>query len=100
METQAISAPLLPYTRGFESVFAKNDFNVLPEHQYWDHIIELILGSKPKSTKVYSLFPIEQKELDAFLQENLHTGQIYPFKSPMATPVFFIKKKDSFLWLV
>ena len=43
---------------------------------------------------------MEQKELDFFLEENLHTGQIHPFKSPMVALVFFIKKKDSSLWLV
>jgi len=50
--------------------------------------------------KVYSLSPVEQKELDAFLEENLHTGRIHPSKSPMAAPVFFIKKKDGSLRLV
>jgi len=39
-------------------------------------------------------------ELDAFLEENLHTGQIRPSKSPIAAPVFFIKKKDGPLRLV
>jgi len=86
--------------RGFESVFAKEDFNVLPEHRQWDHAIELILGSEPKSSKVYPLSPVEQKELDSFLEENLRTGQIRPSKSPMAAPVFFIKKKDGSLQLV
>jgi len=43
---------------------------------------------------------VEQKELDAFLEENLRTGQIRPSKSPMAAPVFFIKKKDGSLQLV
>jgi len=43
---------------------------------------------------------VEQKELDAFLEENLHTGQIHPSKSPMATLVFFIKKKNGSLQLV
>jgi len=86
--------------RGFESVFAKKDFDILPEHRQWDHAIELILGSEPKSSKVYSLSPVEQRELDAFLEENLYTGQIHPSKSPMAAPVFFIKKKDGSLQLV
>jgi len=49
---------------------------------------------------VYSLALTEQKELDQFLKENLETGQICPSKSPMASPVFFIKKKDGTLWLV
>jgi len=43
---------------------------------------------------------VEQKELDAFLEENLHTRRIYPSKSPMVAPVFFIKKKDGSLQLV
>ena len=84
----------------FESVFAKKDFNVLPEHRQWDHAIELIPGSEPKSLKVYPLSPVEQKELDSFLEENLYTGRIHPSKFPMAALVFFIKKKDGSLWLV
>jgi len=39
--------------KGFESVFAKEDFDILPEHRQWDHTIELIPGSEPKSSKVY-----------------------------------------------
>jgi len=100
--TEARREPFIPpdYVRGFESVFAKEDFNVLPEHIKWDHAIELVPGLEPKLSKVYSLSLVEQKELDAFLEENLCTGQIRPSKSPMAAPVFFIKKKDGSLRLV
>jgi len=38
--------------------------------------------------------------LDAFLEENRRTGRIRPSKSPIAAPVFFIKKKDGSLRLV
>jgi len=86
--------------KGFESVFAKEDFDILPEHRQWDHAIELISGSEPKSSKVYPLSLVEQKELDSFLEENLHTRRIRPSKSPMAALVFFIKKKDGSLQLV
>jgi len=86
--------------RGFESVFAKKDFDILLEYRQWDHAIELILGAEPKSSKVYPLSPVEQKELDSFLEENLCTRRIRPSKSPMAAPVFFIKKKDGSLRLV
>jgi len=86
--------------RGFESIFAKEDFDILLEHRQWDYAIKLILGSEPKSSKVYPLSPVEQKELDAFLEENLRTRRICPSKSPMAAPVFFIKKKDGSLRLV
>jgi len=86
--------------RGFKSVFAKKDFDILPEHRQWDHAIKLIPGSEPELSKVYPLSPVEQKELDTFLEENLHTRRICPSKSPMAALVFFIKKKDGSLWLV
>jgi len=43
---------------------------------------------------------VEQKELDAFLEENLRTGRIRLSKFPMAAPVFFIKKKNGSLRLV
>jgi len=73
---------------------------MLPEHRKWDHAIELTPGAEPKSSKVYPLSPLEQEELDTFLEENLHTGRIQPSKSPIAAPVFFIKKKDGSLQLV
>jgi len=84
----------------FQSVFAKEDFDILPEHRKWDHAIELISGAEPKLLKVYPLSLLEQTELDAFLEENLRTGRIRPSKSPIAAPVFFIKKKDGSLRLV
>jgi len=66
---------ILPdYVRGFESVFAKKDFDVLPEYRQWDHAIKLVLGLEPKSSKVYPLSLVKQKKLDSFLEENLHTG--------------------------
>jgi hypothetical protein len=44
--------------------------------------------------------PAEQVELDKWLEENLAKGYHRPSKSPMASPVFFIKKKDGKLRLV
>src|SRR6202041_3309981 len=52
------------------------------------------------STKVYPLSPKEQAELAIFIEEGLATGRIRPSKSPMAAPVFFIKKKDGALRFV
>ena len=75
-------------------------FDTLPPQKPWDHAVELELGSKPTNCKVYLLSPKEQVELNAFLEENLCTGRIHPFKSLMASLVFFIKKKDGSLRLV
>jgi len=54
-------------------MFAKEDFDILLEHRKWDHAIELTPGAEPKLSKVYPLSPLEQAELNAFLEENLHT---------------------------
>jgi len=75
-ETQAAATLLPTYVVEFQSVFAKEDFDILLEHCKWDHAIELIPGAEPKSSKVYPLSPLEQAELDAFLEENLRTGRI------------------------
>jgi len=76
IETQAAATSLPAYIMEFRSVFAKEDFDILPEHHKWNQAIELIPGAEPKSSKVYPLSPLEQVELDAFLEENLHTRRI------------------------
>ena len=48
----------------------------------------------PKSFKNYNLTPAEQTELDKFLKENLDKGYIHPSQFPMASPFFFVNKKD------
>src|SRR5271163_276798 len=50
---------------------------------------------EPKSFKMYNLTPEEQIELDKFLKENLEKGYIRLSESPMASPFFFVKKKDA-----
>jgi hypothetical protein len=98
--SEADAPPIPEYLKEFTSVFSKQSFDNLPESREWDHAIEIIPGSKTSASKVYPMSPSEQKELDAFLKENLETGRIRPSKSPMASPVFFIKKKDGSLRLV
>ena len=84
----------------YADVFSKDSFDMLPNRKPWDHAIELTPDAKATNCKVYPLAPSEQKELDEFLRENLATGRIRPSKSPMASPVFFVKKKDGKLRLV
>ena len=78
----------------FKDVFAKENFDELPPKRPWDHVIELLPGDHTIDCKTYNLSPDEQKELDAFLEENLKSGRIRPSKSPFASAFFFIKKKD------
>jgi hypothetical protein len=79
----------------YRDIFDKAGFDKLPDHQPWDHAIDLEPDA-PKSLpgRIYSLTREEEKEQDAFLDEHLTTGRIRPSKSPIASPFFFRKKKD------
>jgi hypothetical protein len=63
-----------PHLHNFQSVFSKESFDDLPESKLWDHAVELVANAAPKSCKVYPLAVSEQKELDAFLKENLESS--------------------------
>ncbi len=83
------------WCRDFKDLFDKESFDELPEPKPWDHAIELIPNANANlDCKVYPLNRAEQEELDKFLNENLSSGRIHPSKSPMASPFFFVKKKD------
>jgi hypothetical protein len=85
----------------FSKVFSDAKSERLPEHQPWDHTIDLKEGApETVCAKVYPMPPNKQQELDAFLKDNLRKGYITPSKSPMVSLVFFIKKKDRKLRLV
>ena len=87
---------VLPHLHIFSDVFMKKEFDELPSHRKWNHAIELTPGAKLWDCKIYSLFP-GQQELDSFIEENLALLRICPLKSPLASPSFFIQKKDGSL---
>ncbi len=89
------------WCRDFADLFEKENFDELPEPKMWDHTIKLTPNVNANlNCKVYPLNRNEQAELDKFLDENLSSRRIRPLKSPMASPFFFVKKKDSKLWPV
>jgi hypothetical protein len=75
-------------------IFSKEKAHRFPESRPWDHKIEMKEGFEPKSFKNYNLTPAKQLEMDKFLKENLEKGYIRPSQSPMASPFFFVSKKD------
>ncbi len=83
------------WCQDFGDLFDKDSFDELPEPKTWDHTIELTPNTSANlNCKVYLLNRNKQAELDKFLDENLSSGRIQPSKSPMASPFFFVKKKD------
>jgi Reverse transcriptase (RNA-dependent DNA polymerase) len=75
-------------------IFSEEKAHRFPESRPWDYKIEMKEGFEPKSFKNYNLTLAEQLELDKFLKENLEKGYIRPSQSPMASPFFFVSKKD------
>jgi hypothetical protein len=51
-------------------------------------------GFEPKLFRNYNLTLAEQIELDKFLKKNLEKKYIQPSQSPMASPFFFVSKKN------
>jgi hypothetical protein len=78
----------------FLDVFDEVKADRFPQSRPWDHKIEMKPGFEPKVFKAYNLSPEEQLELDKFIKEHLDKGYIKPSQSPMASPFFFVKKKD------
>src|ERR1700712_2151486 len=85
----------------FGDVFSKKKSERMPARKEWDHGIDFEEGaSLPKPAKLYPLSPKEKNSLDEWITEELRKGYIRPSKSPVAAPVFFVKKKDDGLRLV
>jgi len=59
------------------SVFKRKELEHLPLQKPWDHVIETKLGFQPKKSKVYTLSPREQQEVDDFINEQLRKGYMY-----------------------
>ena len=66
----------------------------MPVHKPWDHRIDLKQDFQPKKGRLIPLSVDEQKEVEAFLDDQLAKGYIRPSISPQTSPVFFIPKKD------
>ena len=80
--------------RSFIKVFSKEASHRLPAHRPWDHAINLIPGKTMKNSGIYRLMPSESAALKEYITEHLQKGYIRPLTSSMASPFFFVDKKD------
>ena len=83
----------------FMTLFSETEANKLPPHRPNDHQIQLKQGTIPSFGPLYSLSKHELEALRKWLDENLAKGFIRPSSSPAASPILFVKKKDSSLRL-
>lgn len=81
----------------FLSIFDEQKSQRLPPSRAYDHAINLKDRFIPRNFKPYPLSLPQQEKLDIFIDENLKHGYIRPSQSPMASPFFFVAKKDGLL---
>ncbi|QRV99064.1 Retrotransposable element Tf2 protein [Ceratobasidium sp. AG-Ba] len=77
----------------FSKIFTKEEISPLPPHRPYDCEIVLKPNAVPRHGPIYSLGPKEDEELRKTVTKQLEAGLIRPSKSPMASPVIFVKKK-------
>ena len=82
-----------PY-HDFIDIFKERPTGQLPPRRSYDHKIVLKPDFVPKRFRHYPLSIPQQSALREFLDENLRNRYIRRSKSPMASPLFFVKKKN------
>ena len=85
--------------REFSNVFEKRNVDRLLEHRMYDYPINIQDGACPPFGPIYGLSEPELDALRVYINENLVKGFIWHSKSPVGTPILFIKKKDGSLHL-
>lgn len=73
-------------------VFSRKASDQLPGHRPYDHKIEVEEGKTPPFGPLYGMSRNELKVLWKYLQDNLGKGFIRASRSPVASPVIFVKK--------
>src|SRR6266700_6028347 len=88
-----------PEYHKYLNIFNEKKADRFLKSRSWDHKIKMKSRFKPKSFKSYNLTLEEQEQQELFISEQLKKGYIRPSKSPMASPFFFVSKKDGRLRL-
>lgn len=78
----------------FAHLFDAKKSERFPPSRPYDHKIDLKPTFEPQLGKTYPLSPKETEELQNFIDDNLKKGYIRESESPMASPFFFVGKKD------
>ncbi|XP_056324803.1 uncharacterized protein LOC130237804 [Danio aesculapii] len=69
----------------------------LPPHRPNDCAIELLPGTSPPKSKLYSLSAPEREAMEKYISDSLAAKIIRPSSSPAGAGFFFVKKKDGSL---
>ncbi|EEB94456.1 hypothetical protein MPER_06726 [Moniliophthora perniciosa FA553] len=91
---QTLDELIPPYLQDYHAQFEKGAVERFPESRPYDHAIDLKPDFKPQNKPMYQLNLEETRLMNEFIDENLRKGYIHESKSPMASPFFFVTKKE------
>ena len=66
----------------------------LPDHQPWDHKIDMVEGKSPPWGPLYAMTARELATLRPWLDKMLASGRIRKCTAPCGAPMMFVDKKD------
>ena len=84
----------------FADIFKVAEKQSLSEKGSHDHVIDLELSQQPLFRKLYSMFSAELDVLKIYLDDAIKVDIIHKLISSAASPVMFMLKSDSSLWLI
>jgi len=93
-ETRTLEEMVPEEYNKYLDVFSEKEATRFPQSHPWDHKIDLKPTFQLRSSKIYPLSQEEERLVKTFLDENLSKGYIRHLESPMASPLFFVAKKD------
>ena len=84
-----------PQYHKWRKVFSETESNRLPKHQPWDMMIDFMENApKIMDCKIYPLTLDEQEKMKEYIHTELEKKFIRHSKLPIASPPFFVGKKD------
>lgn len=94
---QKESTTIPPQYEQLKDVFGLAEQSRLPEHNLFDHSIDLIEGKKSPFGPLYPMSLTELKALRDYVTKNLEAGLIHHSSSSAASAMMFVPKKDGTL---
>lgn len=79
----------------YEDIFEKKNVDILLKHHPYNCIIELQYGTQLPFSPIYNLSQLESTALRKYIDENLSIFFMRYSKSPVKTPILFVRKSGS-----
>ena len=98
-EAVNVLVKLLREYHEFATLFSWEEFNKLPSHHLYDHIIPLLSDKEPLKGSLYNMSRDELLVLQKYLKEHLFKGFIRVSSSSAVFSIIFVKKPEGGLCL-